>query len=531
MANWALIIGITSYQQGRGFNRLDCAVNDARAMHSYCHDEAKFDKVFLFCDDSDPIRTPNGTLLETKPTSTNLKAFLYDYFELPRLKAGDNFWFFFSGHGLRHQEEDYLVPYDGHSRLLPDTTISLTHITQCLRRSGADNIILMLDACRNETNFGNKAGGGRPQQGVITIASCSPGEESFQIPELRMSSFTYALLEALRIQGERNCATVERLCGHLFHRVPEINREYRKPPQNPHSSVEPNYKNHLILLPQQATLADIALLRDEALNLEIEGRLKEAKQLMRRVLNLDSTNLNWEIYDRINRNLGQQSDIPRQDPRLENGGSLKIADDPTNSKPIEDIKGSDAITANEKPGSEAEILEGEESETETQSLHTPNRYTKLETLLKDQNFREADLETNMVMLAVANRESEGWLRIEDAENFPCKELRTIDNLWLKYSQGKFGISVQQEIYKTLGGTKPYNEKLWESFADRVGWRVRVGWRGKRSWLSYNDLNFSILAPSGHLPSFAVVDSDGVGCFAVGGVSSGFSVGIPGTIYF
>ena len=93
MANWALIIGITSYQQGRGFNRLDCAVNDARAMHSYCHDEAKFDKVFLFCDDSDPIRTPNGTLLETKPTSTNLKAFLYDYFELPRLTAGDNFWF------------------------------------------------------------------------------------------------------------------------------------------------------------------------------------------------------------------------------------------------------------------------------------------------------------------------------------------------------------------------------------------------------------------------------------------------------
>ncbi|OHY42758.1 hypothetical protein BCV63_09320 [Cylindrospermopsis raciborskii CS-508] len=76
---------------------------------------------------------------------------------------------------------------------------------------------------------------------------------------------------------------------------------------------------------------------------------------------------------------------------------------------------------------------------------TPSRYTKLETLLKSQDFREADIETAKVMLAVANRQSEGWLRIEDAENFPCKELRTIDNLWLKYSQGKFGISVQQEI--------------------------------------------------------------------------------------
>ncbi|MFM7558793.1 GUN4 domain-containing protein, partial [Cylindrospermopsis raciborskii] len=60
----------------------------------------------------------------------------------------------------------------------------------------------------------------------------------------------------------------------------------------------------------------------------------------------------------------------------------------------------------------------------------PSRYTKLETLLKAKNFREADEETNKVILAVAKRQSEGYLRKEDAENFPCKELRTIDNLWL-----------------------------------------------------------------------------------------------------
>ena len=125
--------------------------------------------------------------------------------------------------------------------------------------------------------------------------------------------------------------------------------------------------------------------------------------------------------------------------------------------------------------------------------HTPSRYTKLETLLKSQNFREADLETNKVMLAVANRQSEGWLRYEDAENFPCKELRTIDNLWLRYSQGKFGISVQQEIYKNLGGTKKFNYEVWESFGDRVGWRKQG------SWLDYKDLNFSLSAPTGQLP--------------------------------
>ncbi|WP_417040466.1 GUN4 domain-containing protein [Cylindrospermopsis raciborskii] len=126
-------------------------------------------------------------------------------------------------------------------------------------------------------------------------------------------------------------------------------------------------------------------------------------------------------------------------------------------------------------------------------ITTPSRYTKLETLLKAQDFREADLETDRVMLAVANRQSEGWLRVEDAENFPCKELRTIDNLWLKYSQGKFGISVQQEIYKNLGGTKKFDSNVRISFGERVGWRKQG------SWLNYSELNFSLSAPTGHLP--------------------------------
>ncbi len=97
------------------------------------------------------------------------------------------------------------------------------------------------------------------------------------------------------------------------------------------------------------------------------------------------------------------------------------------------------------------------------------------------------------MLEVANRQGSGYLRKEDAEKFPCKELRSIDQLWLKYSGGKFGISVQQQIYQSLGGTKEYNEKVWESMGDRVGWR-----QGGQ-WLSYRDLNFSQTAPSGHLP--------------------------------
>ena len=90
------------------------------------------------------------------------------------------------------------------------------------------------------------------------------------------------------------------------------------------------------------------------------------------------------------------------------------------------------------------------------TTNMPQVFSKLNSLLQAQNFEEADLETRKIMLAVAKREKEGWLRIEDAEKFPCKELRSIDQLWLKYSRGKFGISVQQQIYQSLGGTKEYN---------------------------------------------------------------------------
>ncbi|MCZ8129083.1 MAG: GUN4 domain-containing protein [Microcystis sp. LE19-114.1B] len=470
MANWAFIIGITAYKQGH-FNKLDCAIEDAKAMFRYCKEEAKFDMVFLFTDDSDPIKTPSGTFLETKPTATNLKIFLHEFFESPQLETGDNFWFFFSGHGLRHRGQDYLVPHDGHSQLLPDTTISLTYLTQRLRKCGADNIILLLDSCRNETRFGNKSAGGKPQQGVITIASCSPGEESYQIPALGMSSFTYALLEALRIQGENNCATVERLCNRLRERIPEINRQHNKPPQTLHSIVEPNYKNHLILLPKQATLADIGLLREEALDLEGDGRLEEAKQLMRRVLALDPTNPKvLKVYDRITLKLAQQPVPPSPKTEPINRESAKT------------------ITETPKPAAPPKI--------ELKSAKGID-YRKLEDLLKRQQWKQADEETATVMLQAANRTKEGWLREEDIDNFPCEDLRTIDQLWVKYSGGRFGFSVQakiyRELYRELGGTREYNRRVWDAFGDRVGWRVN------NSWIYYKDVTFDLKVPLGHLP--------------------------------
>ena len=86
-------------------------------------------------------------------------------------------------------------------------------------------------------------------------------------------------------------------------------------------------------------------------------------------------------------------------------------------------------------------------------------------------------------------------RKEDINNFPCRDLRTIDLLWVKHSNGKFGFSVQKEIYQSLGGTRQYNSKILEGFGDNVGWRQ------EGNWLRYDDLTFSLDTHyMGHLPS-------------------------------
>jgi len=120
-------------------------------------------------------------------------------------------------------------------------------------------------------------------------------------------------------------------------------------------------------------------------------------------------------------------------------------------------------------------------------------YTNLRDLLAAGKWKEADVETTRAMLQAAKREKEGWFRYEDIENFSCEDLRIIDQLWVSASQGKFGFSVQKEIYESLGGTREYNGEVWNKFGDRVGWR-----KGG-SWLYYSELTFKLTAPKAHLP--------------------------------
>ncbi|MDV7391123.1 GUN4 domain-containing protein, partial [Arthrospira platensis SPKY1] len=78
-------------------------------------------------------------------------------------------------------------------------------------------------------------------------------------------------------------------------------------------------------------------------------------------------------------------------------------------------------------------------------------YTQLNRLLKSGNWKAADEETTNMMCRVAGQTQQGYLGEGDIKNFPCEDLRIIDGLWVKHSNGRFGFSVQKQIYINCGG--------------------------------------------------------------------------------
>ncbi|ARV58657.1 peptidase C14 [Nostocales cyanobacterium HT-58-2] len=278
--NWAIAIGINKYNN---LQSLNYAKQDAEAMRDWFEKEAAFDRVFLFTENSPEIPA-SPSPIPTQPTYGNLWRFLRANFEKPLLQPGDNLWFFFAGHGRHFADQDYLMLSDSDPQGVKETAISVDYVTQRLRRSGADNVVLFLDICRDQGNRMGLGIGEQRHQGVITFYSCTANQQSWEIEELQHGSFTHTLLQGLRLQGEANCATVERLEQHLRYQVPQLNVRYGKPVQHPYLQAEPPYKMYYILLEQSATLRDVQELKLQASLAENIGDWSLAEQLWVRVL-------------------------------------------------------------------------------------------------------------------------------------------------------------------------------------------------------------------------------------------------------
>jgi hypothetical protein len=134
------------------------------------------------------------------------------------------------------------------------------------------------------------------------------------------------------------------------------------------------------------------------------------------------------------------------------------------------------------------------------------RYTMLETSLKEGRWDIADRATDRLMMTILGKSEMTIITSTGMASFPCDHLSAIDHLWLKYSNEKFGFSIQHRIWLECGSPMEYGDQ-WKNFGDRIGWRILVGdddsnYQGPQldRWLSCYDMkNDLTLSPLGELP--------------------------------
>ncbi len=116
-------------------------------------------------------------------------------------------------------------------------------------------------------------------------------------------------------------------------------------------------------------------------------------------------------------------------------------------------------------------------------------YSPLQRFLLNESYEDADRFTSSKLRELAGEKAvnRGYVYFSEVESIPSIDLSTLDKLWVVYSRGKFGFTVQAKILDSLGGRY---DKLWP----------RIGWKKDGIWTRYpKAFNWSIEAPNGHMP--------------------------------
>ncbi len=232
--HWAISIGINQYQH---FQPLNYAQDDARAVQGFLVDEAGLpsSQCLLMTDTSSPMSGystyPNRATIETW-----LSHLCQQY-----LQPGDSLWCFFSGYGVCHQGQDYLVPIEGDPQTIPTTGIAIVNLFQLLRSLPDTNLLVMLDMNRSQGIVGGQMTGRQTVDlarslEIPTILSCHPDQFSRETADLHHGLFTAALLEGLRYH---RCDSIASLDRYLSDRLPQLSDHYWRPLQAPLTIVHP----------------------------------------------------------------------------------------------------------------------------------------------------------------------------------------------------------------------------------------------------------------------------------------------------
>ncbi|MBD1929504.1 GUN4 domain-containing protein [Trichocoleus sp. FACHB-90] len=131
------------------------------------------------------------------------------------------------------------------------------------------------------------------------------------------------------------------------------------------------------------------------------------------------------------------------------------------------------------------------------------KYKRLHDLLEAEKWEEADEETVKVICRLMPDRSYRYI---DVYQIPPKDIKRINQLWVKFSNGRFGLSVQQNIWRRI--LKDYNANENRFWIDDSVYKVfidRVGWPRENNRIYHSDIEYSLKAPRGHLPAILMFE--------------------------
>ncbi|HSS20370.1 MAG TPA: caspase family protein [Pyrinomonadaceae bacterium] len=203
---WALVIGVDQYRDGQ-ISALKGSVNDAHALAGALVQYAGFpvDQVIVLTTDQAE---------ERQPTRINILTYLSN---LASLVPKDGLLLIsFAGHGIERGGQAYLIPSDARLShdisLLEESAVSVTRMHDRIKSIGVGQVIVLLDACRNDpggradapnnlslayTKF-NFDVRNREVEAFATFYATAIGQRAYEYTEKRQGYFTWALVEGLK---------------------------------------------------------------------------------------------------------------------------------------------------------------------------------------------------------------------------------------------------------------------------------------------------------------------------------------------
>jgi Flp pilus assembly protein TadD len=229
---WALVIGVDKYIDPQ-ISPLKGSDNDARQIADALVRYSGFpqDQVILLST-SQPI--------ERQPTRVNILRRLSN---LSTTVPKDGLLLVsFAGHGMERAGQAFLLPADAQISdqisFLEETAISMTRVKSWIKETGVGQVVLLLDACRNDpggradapnnltnayVNAFNFDVRNREVQAFATVYATGIGQRAYEYTEKKQGYFSWAVVEGLKgaAANDKGEVTLSQLVKYVQDAVPK----------------------------------------------------------------------------------------------------------------------------------------------------------------------------------------------------------------------------------------------------------------------------------------------------------------------